>query len=132
MRANPFWLWFLVPLWLSIVAAQPARGAERNVLALTHATVIDGTGTPAQPDVTVVVIADRITAIGKSANLHVPTNAVVVDATGKYLIPGLWDMHVHWYAKEYLPLFLANGVTGILCGPVPSASALPPGAGRPS
>lgn len=106
-------LWLLVPFVLSFVAAQPAQAAERNVLALTHATVIDGTGTPAQPDVTVVVTDDRITAVGKSRDIRVPTNAIVVDATGKYLIPGLWDMHVHWYDQEYLPLFLANGVTGI-------------------
>jgi Amidohydrolase family len=36
-----------------------------------------------------------------------------VNATGKFLIPGLWDMHVHWYDKDYLPLFMANGVTGV-------------------
>src|SRR5664279_3529143 len=105
-------LWFLIPLlWLLFV--QPTQAAESNVLALTHATVIDGTGTPAQADVTVLVTGDRITAIGASASLRLPANAVVVDANGKFLIPGLWDMHVHWYDKEYLPLFLANGVTGI-------------------
>lgn len=37
----------------------------------------------------------------------------MVNATGKFLIPGLWDMHVHPHGKEYLPLFVANGVTGI-------------------
>jgi imidazolonepropionase-like amidohydrolase len=37
----------------------------------------------------------------------------VVDATGKFLIPGLCDIHAHPQAKEYLPLFIANGVTGI-------------------
>jgi predicted amidohydrolase len=47
-----------------------------------------------------------------------PRNAVVVDARGKFLIPGLWDMHVHWYLKEYLPLFAgacgkANGATKV-------------------
>lgn len=36
-----------------------------------------------------------------------------MDATVKFLIPGLWDMHVHWYEKRFLPLFIANGVTGI-------------------
>jgi imidazolonepropionase-like amidohydrolase len=93
---------------------RPAAAREQpNVLALTHATVIDGTGAPAQPDITVIVTGERITALARSATLHPPTNAVVVDATGKYLIPGLWDMHVHWYDKEYLPLFLANGVTGV-------------------
>ena len=37
----------------------------------------------------------------------------MLDAAGKFLIPGLWDMHVHWYDRGYLPLFIANGVTGI-------------------
>src|SRR5262249_19092575 len=37
----------------------------------------------------------------------------VIDARGKFLIPGLWDMHVHWEMKDYLPLFIANGVLGV-------------------
>jgi imidazolonepropionase-like amidohydrolase len=105
----PLFLLFL----LLLLAAQPAFGAEQNILAFTHATVIDATGAPAQLDVTVVITGDRITGMGKSADINPPTNAVVVDATGKFLIPGLWDMHVHPYQKDYLPLFIANGVTGI-------------------
>ncbi|MGH7993771.1 MAG: amidohydrolase family protein, partial [Limisphaerales bacterium] len=102
-----------LPFLLVLLVAQPAFGPEQNILAFTHATVIDATGVPAQPDVTVVITGDRITGLGRSADFHPPTNAVVVDATGKFLIPGLWDMHVHWYAPDYLPLFVANGVTGI-------------------
>jgi Amidohydrolase family len=94
----------------SRLPAQPA--AATNVLAIAHATVIDATGAVARPDCTVVVTGDRITAIGKSRTLTPPANATVIDATGKFLIPGLWDMHVHWYDPDYLPLFLANGVTG--------------------
>src|SRR5206468_2688762 len=57
---------------------------------------------------------DRITELDPANKARVPKNARVVDATGKFLIPGLWDMHVHWGRdKEYLPLFIANGVTGI-------------------
>jgi imidazolonepropionase-like amidohydrolase len=86
---------------------------ELNPLVFVHATVIDATGAGAQPDATVVITGDRITAIGKSTEIRPPTNAMVVDATGKFLIPGLWDMHVHWYEQAFLPLFIANGVTGI-------------------
>ena len=43
----------------------------------------------------------------------IPQDAQVVEGTRKYLIPGLWDMHVHWYDSTYLPLLTANGVTGI-------------------
>ncbi len=42
-----------------------------------------------------------------------PAGAQIVDATGKFLIPGLWDMHVHWYSRDAFTLFIANGVTGV-------------------
>jgi imidazolonepropionase-like amidohydrolase len=82
-------------------------------LVLTHVTIIDATGAPAQPDMTVVIRGDRISEIGKSGTIQAPQGAHVVDAKGKFLIPGVWDMHVHWLHKDYLPLFIANGVTGI-------------------
>src|SRR5215467_1806985 len=104
--------WLVYRLLLLLLITRPASGAPTNLLAFTHATVIDATGARAQSDATVIVTDDRITAVGKSTDLRAPTNAVVVDATGKFLIPGLWDMHVHWYGKDYLPLFIANGVTG--------------------
>jgi len=86
----------------------------QKTLVFTHVTVIDATGAPAKPDMTVVIRGDRIAALGKTANLDMPENAHVVDATGKFLIPGLWDMHIHpWLGKHYLALFTANGVTGV-------------------
>ena len=96
-----------------LLAAAPVCGAEPGVTAFTHVTVIDATGAAPLPDGTVIISGDRISAVGRSAEVHPPTNAVVVDATGKFLIPGLWDMHVHWYEKDFLPLFIANGVTGV-------------------
>jgi imidazolonepropionase-like amidohydrolase len=81
-------------------------------LILTHVTVIDTTGGAAKPDMTVLIEGDRITEMAKSGEIRPPKNAETVNATGKFLIPGLWDMHVHWYEKDYLPLFIANGVTG--------------------
>src|SRR5579884_2833657 len=62
---------------------------------------------------TVVITGDRITAVGKSGEVGVPEGARVVDGKGKYLIPGLWDMHVHTVSSSFLPLYLANGVTGV-------------------
>jgi imidazolonepropionase-like amidohydrolase len=102
---------FFLLCLLSFLAVK-SFGADENSLVFVHATVIDATGAPAQSDATVVIMGNRITAIGKSAAVPTPANARTVDATGKFLIPGLWDMHVHWYAKDYLPLFIANGVTG--------------------
>jgi imidazolonepropionase-like amidohydrolase len=92
-----------------------ARGedAPPEALAITGVTVIDATGAPARPGMTVVVIGDRITAVGKSGDVRVPEGARVVDGKGKYLIPGLWDMHVHTAVPSYLLLYLANGVTGV-------------------
>jgi hypothetical protein len=91
--------------------AQPERKAQP--LAITHVTVIDATGSAAQPDMTVLTSDGRVAALGRTGQVTIPDIAQVVDAKGKFLIPGLWDMHVHWYTKNYLPLFTANGVTGI-------------------
>jgi imidazolonepropionase-like amidohydrolase len=82
-------------------------------LFITHVNVIDATGAPVKPDMTVVITGDRITLIKKSSKARVPDGAHVIDAKGKFLIPGLWDMHVHWYDERSLPLFIANGVTGV-------------------
>jgi ankyrin repeat protein len=94
------------------------QDSGQTALVFTHVTVIDATGAPAKTDMTVVVRDDRIEALGKTGILAVPQNAQVVDATGKFLIPGLWDMHIHPHDrndadKGYLPLFIANGITGI-------------------
>jgi imidazolonepropionase-like amidohydrolase len=104
--------------------APPVRSEARAVpkpLVFTHVTVIDATGSPAQPGMTVVIEGGRITEIGQPSVVNVPGGAEVVDATGKFLIPGLWDMHVHTVFGDWLPggkeislpLFIANGVTGV-------------------
>ena len=77
-------------------------------------------GGPSKPDMTVTVHGGRIAAIKKSSR-KLPKQTQMVDGRGKFLIPGLWDMHVHtnfgdWLpgGKELiLPLFVANGVTGV-------------------
>ncbi len=86
---------------------------QSKPIELTHVSVIDGTGGPVESDMTIVIVANHIVQIGKAGNIHVTTEAQVIDGSGKFLIPGLWDMHVHWFEKDYLPLFIANGVTGI-------------------
>ena len=105
----------LLLLWAvpSSLQAQPIENARPVPVAITHVTVIDATGAPARPDMTVVIVGDRITQLDPADKARVPKNARAVDATGKFLIPGLWDMHVHWPQKDYLPLFIANGVTGV-------------------
>jgi imidazolonepropionase-like amidohydrolase len=80
-------------------------------IVFKHVTIIDVTGTTPRPDAMVVITGDRISAIGD--NISLPADAQVVDATGKFLIPGLWDMHVHWYLRDTFTLFIANGVTSV-------------------
>ena len=96
------------------LTAQRSGNSQPASLAFTHVTVIDMTGAPPKPDMTVVVTGDRITALGRAARVRIPRGARVIDAAGKYLIPGLWDMHVHITETERsLPMFVANGVTGV-------------------
>ena len=77
--------------------------------ALVHATVVDVTHGTVQPDRTVVVDGDRIAAITDDA----PAGVRAVEARGKFVIPGLWDMHVHMNDPVAPRLFVANGVTGV-------------------
>ena len=87
--------------------------AQTAPLAITHVTVIDATGAAPQRDMTVLIGGERIQTLGRTGELAVPPNAQVIDASGKFLMPGLWDTHVHWNDERYLQLFIANGVTGI-------------------
>jgi hypothetical protein len=100
-------------------AAVQESESGRRPLAFTHVTVIDGTGAAAQRDMTVVVTGDRITTLGKAPQVAVPPNATVFQAHGKFMIPGLWEMHTHAFIRSrksfplyVMYLFIANGVTG--------------------
>src|SRR5919106_358034 len=107
----------VLPLLLlaAIVPNLSSPNTQRKRLVFTHVTIIDVTGAPVKSDMTVVIDGNRISEVGPSTELRVPENAQVVDATGKFLIPGLWDMHVHWfgYDEVFLQLFPINGVTGV-------------------
>lgn len=96
----------------------PAQTTVSADLAIVGATVIDprdGTRTSAQ---TVLVDDGRIVAVGAEGSLTVPADTQIVDGHGRFLIPGLWDMHVHalWdpiVRDTFLPTFAAYGVTGV-------------------
>ena len=102
----------LLILSVLLFARAKPNGTPASIV-FTHATIIDVTGSPPRRDATVVITGDRISAIGDGANISLPPDAQIVDATGKFLIPGLWDMHVHWYARDTFTLFIANGVTSV-------------------
>ena len=116
---------FALIILAGLLCAAPQRaqglGGAGGGIVLTHVTVIDTTGGPAQPDMTVVIEGDRITRVDKKHHAKIPKMAKEIDATGKYLIPGFWDMHVHTFFGNWipggrevtLPLFIANGITGV-------------------
>ncbi len=91
-------------------AAQPTPS-----VVISHVSIIDVAGGRMEPDMTVVIEGDRIVTVDKSASVRVPRGAQVVDGKGRFLIPGLWDMHVHLsYARaSALPSLVANGVTTV-------------------
>ena len=111
MRMLLGWLWSILLLLIMSAYAQEL-GPPRRAIVFTRATVIDVKNGQPRPDMTIVVVGNRIAALGKAGTVRLPTDAQVIDATGKYLIPGLWDMHLHWAPWE-TPLLVANGVTGI-------------------
>lgn len=105
-----------------LIPSFAARPAKSNVLVLDHATVIDVADGRARTDQVVVVIGDTITATAASGSVAAPKGARIVNARGKFLIPGLWDMHTHvagvfadpaWARQVLLQLLVANGITGI-------------------
>ena len=90
-----------------------ASAAADRTIALTGVTVIDVTGRPARPDMTVVIRRQQIAAVGRSDDVMIPAEATVLHLAGKYVIPGLCDMHVHSIESERVtpPVYLANGIT---------------------
>jgi hypothetical protein len=84
-----------------------------QTLIFEHVTVIDATGAAPLKNVNVAITADRISAI-QSKTIRHPRGAVVIDAKGRFLIPGLWDMHMHLGRPDiFFPLLVANGITGV-------------------
>jgi imidazolonepropionase-like amidohydrolase len=99
-------------LLAAVVLAGAGGAAQQRTLVLEGATLIDGTGRPPVPDAVVVIEGTRIRAVGSRGQVAYPANAQVIRLTGRTLLPGLIDGHVH--LREYqLPMFLPYGVTTI-------------------
>ena len=96
-------------------------------IAIRDVTVVDVKDGSLRAKQTVIVAGNHISAVGPAEEVRVPDDADVIDAQGGYLIPGLWDMHVHSVANIawdmrvtsvaamdwHFPLFLAHGITGV-------------------
>jgi imidazolonepropionase-like amidohydrolase len=94
-----------------------ARVAPARKLAIVGATLENSTGAPSIPDSVIVIENGVISAAGPRAQTRIPKGAAILDARGKYAIPGLWDMHAHYEQVEWGPIYLAAGVTTVRdCG----------------
>ena len=115
--------------WVSCVAFTSCRAKGKNaaksgaattsderVEAITHATIIDpASGGVSQGDMTIVIRLARIVAIGPTGVVQIPSGAIVHDAYGQFVIPGLWDTHVHLsqVGPRAFPLLVENGITSV-------------------
>jgi imidazolonepropionase-like amidohydrolase len=114
---------------VSILCLLPLACAhvQSHTIAIRGVTVVDVRDGSLHPEHTVLVAGNRIAAVGPNHEVAVPDGAEIVEAAGCYVIPGLWDMHVHSVANVavdrsdellaaqewHFSLFLAHGVTGV-------------------
>jgi imidazolonepropionase-like amidohydrolase len=94
--------------------AEPALGQGQHI-AIKDATIIDGTGSAPRAGMTILITDGRIAAVDSASRVAIPSSARIIDARDRFVIPGLWDMHVHLSkaGESSLPLFIANGVTSV-------------------
>jgi imidazolonepropionase-like amidohydrolase len=116
----------LIPLIVMIGCIQgPGHVVPRPAaatLVLAHVNVVDMANGYVVPQQTVIVAGSRIRTIASASEIDLPPGVRIIDGTDKYLIPGLWDMHVHipgqnafegFTGAEFLPVYVALGVTGV-------------------
>lgn len=104
-------------LWLA-VALSPARATSDDAVLVRNANIVDIERNRVLPGRDVVIVGDRIAGIQAGNTARAPRNGRVLDGTGRFLMPGLWDFHVHVFSAPgeedfALPLYILNGVTGI-------------------
>jgi cytosine/adenosine deaminase-related metal-dependent hydrolase len=103
--------------WAIVLAALVGcRDHRAPAIAITHVSVVDVATGDIRSDNTVLVSGNRISYAGPADSAAIPAGARILDGRGKYLIPGLWDMHVHGFMYVFSdfagPLMISNGVTG--------------------
>ena len=103
---------------MAVAQTQKASGSadfisvDTSVFVLDHIRVIDGTGTPAKEDQTIVVANGKIQSIGAAASAQIPQGALRMDCSGYTVIPGLVGMHDHLYYTDSYALQVVDGKTG--------------------
>ena len=104
------WLLPLLFLWINGPAQTTWSTSSHTIVVFVDVNVIPMDTERILPHQSVVVVGDRISKIGSVEDVDVPSGAVIVQGNGRYLMPGLVDMHVHPW-KEDLAIYVANGVT---------------------
>jgi imidazolonepropionase-like amidohydrolase len=99
---------------LSCSAAEPPPPAAGAHLAITGVTLIDGTGAPPRAGTTILIQDGRIAAVAPDGEARIPVHATLIDGAGKYVIPGLVDLHAHGTSDAALAQYLFYGVTSVL------------------
>jgi hypothetical protein len=90
---------------------------KHSLIAITGGTLIDVINNTTIPNTTIVIENGMIKSVGSSTAVAVPAGAFIIDAKGKTVLPGLWDMHAHFEQAEWGPAYLAAGVTTVRdCG----------------
>ncbi len=112
----------IIVIGLLLAPFSPAQQKPAPVpIVIANVTVIDPGTSTVLANQTVVITGDRITHVSDAGKFRPPRNARTINATGQFMVPGFWDMHVHsafgdWFPggrDVILPLFIANGVTGV-------------------
>ena len=104
---------FGLTAFLACAPAGVSPPAARATLAIEGVSVIPMDSERVVAGVTVLIGGRRVLAVRSSADATVPEDAIRVDGLGRFLIPGLNDMHVHFREERALARFLATGVTGV-------------------
>jgi hypothetical protein len=111
---------FSIKAWSQVTSVltpnEDPKSQSSHLQAITHVTVVDpGSGGNEQRDMTVLFRDSMIIAVEKSALARVPAGTEIHDERGRYVMPGLWDVHVHLtqVGPKAFPLFLANGITSV-------------------
>lgn len=90
-----------------------SRMAPAKKLAIIGAKLEDSTGAAPLNDSVILIEGGVITAVGPRSDVSIPKDATILDASGRYAVPGLWDMHAHYEQVEWGPIYLAAGVTSV-------------------
>lgn len=104
------------------ISSSSCKKTESADLAIQNVSVIDATGADTKTEMTVLINGNQIYKIEKTSKTKIADNVKVVDGSGKFLIPGLWDSHIHPYMEDkpidvighkFISIYIANGITSV-------------------